>query len=180
MVELKLIKMSDIRPEPVEWLWEPYIPSGAITLIQGDGSAGKTTVTLAIAAAMTRGDVLPGGNTLIPSNVIIQNGEDSYAQTIRTRLEQMGADCNRIHIINEDEKALSLSDARIEEAIAHTNAKLCLLDPVQAYFGRANMNSANGVRPLMKRLGEVAARHGCSVLLVGHLHKKASKPDFAH
>ena len=179
MSELKLIRMSDIRPEPVEWLWEQYIPSGAITLIQGDGSAGKTTVTLAIAAALTRGDALPGGGTLIPSNVIIQNGEDSYAHTIRTRLEQMGADCDRIHIIDEDEKALSLSDARIEEAIAHTDAKLCLLDPVQAYFGRANMNSANGVRPLMKRLGEVAARHSCSVLLVGHLHKKASKAAYA-
>ena len=179
MAELKLIRMSDIHPEPVEWTWEPYIPSGAITLIQGDGSAGKTTVTLAIAAAITRGDALPGSGSLIPSNVIIQNGEDSYAQTIRTRLEQMGADCDRIHIIDEDEKALSLSDARIEEAIARTNAKLCLLDPVQAYFGRANMNSANGVRPLMKKLGEAAARHGCSVLLVGHLHKKANKAAYA-
>ena len=179
MSELKLIRMSDIHPEPVSWTWEPYIPSGAITLIQGDGSAGKTTVTLAIAAAMTRGDALPGGGTLIPSNVIIQNSEDSYAQTIRTRLEQMGADCDRIHIIDEEEKALSLSDSRIEEAIILTNAKLVLLDPVQAYFGRANMNSANGVRPLMKRLGEVAARHGCSVLLVGHLHKKASKAAYA-
>ena len=187
MAELKLIKMSDIHPEPIEWLWEPYIPSGAITLIQGDGSTGKTTATLAIAAAMTRGDALPGSlsggsamvPSLAPSNVIIQNGEDSYAQTIRTRLEQMGADCDRIHVIDENEQALSLSDGRIEEAIIRTNAKLVLLDPVQAYFGRANMNSANGVRPLMKKLGEVAARHGCAVLLVGHLHKKASKAAYA-
>jgi archaellum biogenesis ATPase FlaH len=171
--------MSDIRPEPVGWLWEPYIPHGAITLIQGDGSAGKTTITLAIAAAITKGDALPNGNTFIPSNVIIQNGEDSYAQTIRTRLEQMGADCERIYIIDEDEKALTLSDCRIEEAIIRTSAKLCLLDPVQAYFGRANMNSANGVRPLMKKLGEIAARHGCAVLLVGHLHKKANKAQYA-
>jgi len=179
MAELKLIKMSDIRPEPVEWLWEPYIPSGAITLIQGDGSTGKTTATLAIAAALSKGDTLPGGGNLIPADVIIQNGEDSYAQTICTRLAQMGADSDRIHVIDEDEKALSLSDERIEEAIIRTKAKLVLLDPVQAYLGRANMNSANGVRPLMKRLGEVAARHGCAVILVGHLHKKASKAQYA-
>ena len=83
MAELKLIKMSDIRPEPVNWLWHPYIPSGAITQIQGDGGTGKTTVALAIAAALTKGEALPGGDTLIPSNVIIQNGEDSYTQTIR-------------------------------------------------------------------------------------------------
>ena len=41
MAELKLIKMSDIQPEPVEWLWEPYIPRGAISLIQGDGGMGN-------------------------------------------------------------------------------------------------------------------------------------------
>jgi len=179
MAELKIIKMSDIRPQPVDWLWEPYIPSGAITLIQGDGGTGKTTVSLSIAAALTRGKALPNGSTPIPSNVIIQNAEDSYTQTIRPRLEAMGADCEKIHVICEEEKALSLSDERIEETIIRTNAKLCLLDPVQAYFGNANMNSANGVRPLMKKLGSVAARHDCAVLLVGHLHKKAGKAQYA-
>ena len=179
MTELKIIKMSDIRPEPVDWLWEPYIPNGAITLIQGDGGTGKTTVSLAIAAALTKGEALPGGNTPVPSNVIIQNAEDSYAQTIRPRLEMMGADCDMIHVIDEDEQALSLSDERIEETIVQTNAKLLLLDPIQAYFGGANMNSANGVRPLMKKLGMVAARHNCAVLLVGHLHKKSGKAQYA-
>jgi KaiC/GvpD/RAD55 family RecA-like ATPase len=171
--------MSDIRPEPVDWLWEPYIPSGAITLIQGDGGTGKTTASLAITAALTKGEALPGGNTLIPSNVIIQNAEDSYTQTIRPRLETLGADCRLIHVIDEEEQALSLSDERIEEAIARTNAKLLLLDPIQAYFYGANMNSANGVRPLMKKLGMVAARYNCAVLLVGHLNKKGGKSQYA-
>lgn len=179
MAELRIINMSDIRPEPVDWLWEPYIPSGAITLIQGDGGTGKTTASLAITAALTKGEALPGGNTLIPSNVIIQNAEDSYTQTIRPRLETLGADCRLIHVIDEEEQALSLSDERIEEAIARTNAKLLLLDPIQAYFYGANMNSANGVRPLMKKLGMVAARYNCAVLLVGHLNKKGGKSQYA-
>jgi hypothetical protein len=100
MAELKILKMSDIRPQPVGWLWEPYIPSGAITLIQGDGGTGKTTVSLSIAAALTRGKALPNGSTPIPSNAIIQNAEDSYTQTIRPRLEAMGADCKKIHVRN--------------------------------------------------------------------------------
>jgi len=183
MTELKLIKMSDIQPEPVDWLWEPYIPRGAITLIQGDGGTGKTTMALAIAAAVSRGDVLPGGasSTLAntePAAVIVQNAEDSYTRTIRPRLEQSGADCGMIEVIDEDEKALSLSDGRIEDAIIRTNAKLLIIDPVQAYFGGKNMNSASGVRPLMKQLGAVTARHGCAVLLVGHLHKKAGQAQY--
>ena len=44
MAELKLICMSDIQIEDVDWLWEPYLPSGTISLIQGDGGTGKTTL----------------------------------------------------------------------------------------------------------------------------------------
>ena len=178
MAELKIICMNEINPEPVDWLWEPYIPSGAISLIQGDGAMGKTTVSLAITAAVTKGDALPGCVSTIPANAIIQNSEDSYAQTIRPRLEQLGADCDMIHVIDESEQALSLSDERIEQTIIRTNAKLILLDPVQAYLNGANMNSANGVRPLMKHLGDVAKRHNCAVLLVGHLHKKGGKAAY--
>jgi hypothetical protein len=178
MTELKLIKMSEIQPEAVDWLWEPYIPYGAITLIQGDGGTGKTTTALAIAAAVTRGDALPNGMRGEPANVIVQNAEDSYTKTIRPRLEQSGADCDRVEFIDEEEKALTFSDERIEQAIIRTNAKLLIIDPVQAYFGNANMNSANGVRPLMKQLGTVAARHSCAVLLVGHLHKKGGQAQY--
>jgi len=178
MAELKLIKMSDIQPEPVEWLWEPYIPRGAISLIQGDGGTGKTTTALAIAAAVSRGDALPNGFNSEPASVIVQNAEDSYTRTIRPRLEQSGADCSMIEVIDEDEQALSLSDGRIEDAIARIGAKLLIIDPVQAYFGGKNMNSAGGVRPLMKQLGAVAARYGCAVLLVGHLHKKGGQPQY--
>ena len=178
MTELKLIKLSDIQPEPVEWLWEPYIPNSAITLIQGDGGDGKTTTALAIAAAVTNGTALPNGVGGELASVIIQNAEDSYAQTIRPRLEKFGADCDRIEFIDEDETALSLSDERIEQAIVRTGAKLLIIDPVQAYLGGANMNSANGIRPLMKRLGDVAARHRCAILLVGHMNKKGGKAQY--
>ena len=179
MAELRIITMSDIVPENVEWLWEPYIPQGRISIIQGDGGTGKTTISLAIAAAVTRGKALPGsGRNAAPADVVYQNAEDSYAQTIRPRLEQLGADCTRIHVIDEDEQELSLRDERIEETIVRKNARLIILDPIQAYLGGSNMNSANSVRPLMKKLGIVAERTGCAVLLVGHLGKREGKSQY--
>ena len=179
MSELKIICMSDITPESVDWLWEPYIPSGAISLIQGDGGLGKTTVALAIAAAVTQGSTLPNSSSIVPANVIIQNGEDSYHQTIRPRLDLLGADCEKIFIIDDEEEPISLSDSRIEQVIIEKQAKLLIIDPVQAYLGKANMNSAGGVRPLLKHLGAVAARHDCAVLLMGHLNKKSGKAQYA-
>lgn len=33
--ELKIIRMSDIEPQEVKWLWYPYIPGGKVTMLQG-------------------------------------------------------------------------------------------------------------------------------------------------
>ena len=53
---LKLISMSEINAEEVQWLWYPYIPLGKLTIIQGNPGEGKTSFILAVIAALTRGD----------------------------------------------------------------------------------------------------------------------------
>ena len=99
---------------------------------------------------------------------------DSYSQTIKPRLEKLGADFTKIFFVDEEDEALTFSDNRIEQTILTKNAKLILLDPVQAYFGKANMNAAGSVRPVLKQLGAVAQRTGCAVVIVGHLNKNGS------
>jgi len=121
--------MRDVKPEPVEWLWEPYIPYGKIALIQGDPGDGKTTTAMAIAAAVSSGDALPGGYSTTPADVIVQNAEDGLNDTIVPRLTRFGADVDRVHFIDEDEMALTLSDERIEQSIIEKSAKLCILRP---------------------------------------------------
>jgi len=174
MTELRIIQMSDVESEQIQFLWKPYIAYGKITIVQGDPGDGKTTMMLAIAAAVTRGENVTesgGSAALTPSNVIFQTAEDGLADTIKPRLEQLGADCSRVHVIDEEDKALSLTDERIEAAIVEKNAKLFILDPLQAYLGGSDMNGAGGVRPLMKQLAEVADRTGCAIILIGHLNK---------
>lgn len=139
MAEPKIITMRDVTPEQVQWLWKPYIPLGKITVIQGDGGDGKTTTATAIAAAVSRGEPLPGNSGSVapadglhPAHVIIQNAEDGLADTIVPRLTQFGADIDRVHFIDEEDRELSLADERIEKTIICTGAKLCILDPIQA------------------------------------------------
>jgi len=175
---LKIINMADVVTEEVEWLLKPYIPFGKITIVQGDPSAGKTTMMLAIAAALTCGDEFPDGNTCEPADVIFQTAEDGLGDTIKPRLEVLGANCSRVHIIDESEQPLSFSDLRIEQAIVQTTARLLILDPAQAYFSGASMNSADGVRPMMKSLAGVAERTGCAVVIIGHLNKGKGKSTY--
>ena len=174
---LKLINMDEVTTVPVKWLWKPYIPLGKITIIQGDPGEGKTTLALAVAAALSCGEMLPGDlKPREPMNVIYQTAEDGLADTIKPRLEVVNADCSHIHVIDESKEELSMIDERIEEAIRLTHTKLVILDPIQAYIGaNVDMHRANEIRPVMAKLGRIAETYGCAVVLIGHMNKASGQ-----
>ena len=169
----RLIRMSDIKTEQVQWLWYPYIPYGKVTIIQGAPGEGKTSFVLAMIALLTNGDPLPEEDTASPPiNVIYQSAEDGLADTIKPRLEQSGADCSRVLVIDESDLELTLCDERLEQSVRETGARLIVLDPLQAYLGDGvDMHRANEVRPVFKRLCSMADRTGCAVILIGHMNK---------
>ena len=169
----RLIRMSDIPSEQVQWLWYPYIPFGKVTIIQGDPGEGKTSFVLAMIALLTNGEPLPEEDTASPPiDVIYQSAEDGLADTIKPRLEQSGADCSRVLVIDESDKELTLCDERLEQAVLETHARMIVLDPMQAYLGDGvDMHRANEVRPVFKRLCAMSDRTGCAVILIGHMNK---------
>ena len=171
---IEIIRMSEVDTQAVEWLWKPYIPFGKVTIVQGNPGEGKTTFALRLAAACTTGRELPTGQPLPPFNVIYQTAEDGLGDTVKPRLIEAAADLDRVLVIDEAKRELSLSDERIEKAIMQTGARLIILDPIQAYVGeKTDMNRANEVRPMFRRLADVAERTGCAVVLIGHLNKSA-------
>lgn len=173
-VELKLIHMEDVVSKEVEWLWYPYIPYGKITIIEGDPGEGKTTLVLKLAAALSRGLLLPcdDDKEYEPIHIIYQTAEDGIEDTIKPRLEKAGADCSMIRVIDETDKELSMTDDRLEQAIIETKARLIILDPIQAYIGATvDMHRANEIRPVLKHLGTIAEKHNCAIILIGHMNK---------
>lgn len=60
----------------------------------------------------------------------------------------------------------------MEEALAKTRAKVLILDPIQAYLGGGmDMNRANEARDMTKKLGALAEKYQCAILLIGHMNK---------
>lgn len=116
---------------------------------------------------------MPGDTeSLPPMNVIYQTAEDGLADTVKPRLTALGADCSCVLVIDESERELTLSDRRLSQAIQETGAGLLVLDPIQAYLGDGvDMHRANEVRPIFKRLGQLAEQTGCAIVLVGHMNK---------
>ena len=171
---VKIIRMSDVELTPVEWLWKPYLPFGKLSVLQGNPGEGKTYFAMQLAAACTNGKLLPNMERMEPFNVIYQTAEDGLGDTVKPRLIEAGADLDRVLVIDDSEVQLTLSDERIEKAIVENNARLVIIDPIQAYLGAdVDMNRANEVRPIFMRLGQVAQRTGCAILLIGHLNKAA-------
>ena len=183
---LKLINMEQVEVEKIDWLLYPFIPFGKVTIVQGDPGEGKTTMVLQIIAKLTKGEaVLPSGSdesaleektmVLEPVNVIYQTAEDGLGDTIKPRLLSAGADCSRVMVIDDNDQALTMMDARLEEAIIKTKARLVVLDPIQGFLGAdVDMHRANEIRPLMKRVAVLAEKYHCAIILIGHMNKNSN------
>ena len=171
--ELKLIRLSEVESQEVEWLWYPFIPYGKLTIIQGDPGDGKTTLVLNIAAKLSKGEGIDEAMEVSePLNIIYQTAEDGLADTVKPRLEFAGADCEKIVVIDESKKSLSMIDERLEAALKSEKAKLLILDPIQAYLGSGmDMNRANEVRDSTKKLAALAEKYQCAIVLIGHMNK---------
>ena len=82
-------------------------------------------------------------------------------------------------VIDESDKSLSMADERLEEAIIQTGARMLILDPIQAYLGGGmDMNRANEARDMTKRLGALAEKYKCAIILIGHMNKAGNKAAY--
>lgn len=164
---------ENVVPKSVEWLWYPYIPYGKLTVIQGDPGEGKSTFVLNIVALLSRGLAMPDGFPVpSPCVSIYQCSEDGAADTIKPRLQQAGADCNKVAYIEDQDLSLTLEDGRIEEALGETGARVLIIDPIQAFIPpEADMQSAMKMRSILKNLASIAERKHCAVILIGHMNK---------
>lgn len=170
---------SSVRQRRVEWLWYPYIPYGKLTILQGDPGEGKSTFMLNIAALLTKGKNMPDGYKVSgPQRVVYQTAEDNLADTVKPRLLSAGADCNKIAYIVDEEEPLTLEDSRIEKVLKETEARLFILDPLQAYISQdSDINSAGRMRNQLKKLADIAAKYKCAVVLIGHMNKSSGEKN---
>jgi hypothetical protein len=174
-----LVRLAEVQAEHVNFLWEKRIVRGKLGLIVGDPGLGKSTITLDVASRVSRGMSWPDGGTASQHDVILLSAEDGLADTIRPRLDAMGADVTRIHALtavrlpNGDERCVSLAtDLRaIDTAIDQTAAGLVIVDPLSAYLGKTDSYKDGEVRGVLMPLADLAQRRGVAIVGIMHLGK---------
>lgn len=177
----ELRSLSQFTTTSIEWLWYPRIAVGKLTLIAGDPGLGKSFLTLDLAARLTVGGEWPDGSPIgEPQNVTLLAIEDDPSDTIRPRMEAMGADLDRVHLFRIARSHIP----RVSEAESHnwyrsmlaTQTKMLIIDPLSAFEGEGDASSNKDVRAELLPLQMMAARCGLACVMVAHLNKSSSGP----
>jgi hypothetical protein len=187
----KLIWLSDIEPEQIEWLWKDRIPLASVTSDEGDPDVGKSVKTCDLAARVSRGWAMPGepGDAAsirdraivrAPATVLIISAEDSLKYTIVPRLIMAGADMTKIATLalQRDDKGnvipLMFPEdlGYLRQRIMEAKATLVILDPLMAYMSdKISTNNDASARRVMTPLAAIAEELKVAILVVRHLNK---------
>ena len=166
-------RLSDVEPEPVTWLWRGWLPMGKVVVLDGDPGTGKSTITLDIAARLSRGDVMPDGSTGAlhdqGATTIMVNVEDGAGDTMRPRFDAAMGKPSMVHLLDAIETVTTGRDgthrtgrvpftlpdhtAELEDLINKTGARLVVIDPLMAILsGKVQANSDQDVRRALSPL----------------------------
>lgn len=171
----KSIRLSEVDPEPVNWLWPNYFPISKINLVSGDPGAGKTWFCLDLAARLSKCREWPDGSPCSSSeNSLILSCEDGAADTFRPRLDKLNADSSKIFLLQSplDLSSDSGRTALVSE-IVNRKPRLIIIDPILDFSGKVNPNAVEKVRAMLTPLSEIAERTKAALILTSHLNKSS-------
>jgi hypothetical protein len=175
---------NEFPPEPVGWLWEPYLARGKLAVLDGDPGVGKTLLALDLAARLSRGAPLPDGKPLDrPHTTLLLTADDPAADTVRPRLEAAGADLDRVFAAFP-RKFLTFRlpenlDA-LEVIVRERHADLVVLDPLAFFVPDSLTGGYLSTRTALIQIACAARSLGCAVLLVRHLTKSRAARAVCH
>ena len=171
-------RASDIKPKPIDWLWEGRIARGKLTILAGHPGLGKSQITANFAATVSNADVWPD-QTKIKNwgRVVFLSSEDEPDDTIVPRLMAAGANLEKIEFLSNlipKHGSVNLRDhtQELECTLAQIdNVALLVIDPIMAYLGGIDSHKNADVRALLVPLSEMASRLKVAILAVSHLNK---------
>jgi hypothetical protein len=182
-----LLRMSEVQPQPIPWLWKHRIPTGRLTLVAGVPGQGKSFLTIDAAARISTGRNWPDGHPCQQGSVVLVSCEDDPADTIRPRLDACRADTERVHVLtgvrrNDSKKkkksitAFTLADLEPLECTLQQidDVRLVVIDPIGSYFGISRDSSSDTeVRSLLSPLADLARQFHVAIVLIAHTRKSA-------
>ncbi|TVQ64406.1 MAG: hypothetical protein EA379_01580 [Phycisphaerales bacterium] len=185
-----LVCMEHVLPQDVEWLWPGRIPRGKLTIIAGDPGLGKSYVVLDVIARVTRGALWPDQTRHdprpwqrpTPGSALILTCEDGLGDTIRPRLDALGADVSKVvamegvHTGTDKIAHFTLDDVSpLRRAIESVpGCAVVMIDALSGFFGKTDSHNNVEVRAVLAELADLAEESYTAIIGVSHLSKSGS------
>ncbi len=177
---------SEIQPEPINWIWKDWLAKGKLTILAGAGGAGKTTISLNIASAISTGGIFPDGSQSQQGSVLIWSGEDDSSDVLVPRLIAAKASLEKISFITGTHSLHGNRNFNPQTDIAELKSamrdigdiSLLIIDPLVSFVD-GNMNLANVVRQSLQPLLDLAQDSGCAIIGITHFGKGGQGKDVA-
>lgn len=175
--ELEPICLADVPPESPRFLAAPYVPVGAVTLLEGDPGAGKSYVAADLGAAISSGRSLelepasaaprrPAGRR---GRAVLYVTTEDQPTTLRERFLAQDADLERVLLLRH---AFSVKDlSPLVRLIKKHDPALVVIDPIHALLEGVALASANAVRVALAPLATLAQDRGLALVAIRHLAK---------
>jgi putative DNA primase/helicase len=176
--------MAEIPEEEVDWLWKGFLSRNKVHIIAGAGATMKSTLTLSMAATVTRGGKWPDGTKCPRGNVILWTGEDDLGDTVKPRFRFAGGDQERCMVltgVTEDDSERAF-DPGADVALLDLectrigNVSLIIIDPIVVIVQKDN-NSVSDVRRALAPLQHLAKKHHAAILGIQHFNKGSKGKD---
>jgi hypothetical protein len=186
--ELTATPASEIEPEPIRWLWPNRIAEGKLTIVAGFPDAGKSQITINMAATVSNGGEWPNGEGRSERGATLYlSAEDDASDTIVPRLKAAGADLDQVLVLSSivrlpgRSRVFNLADdlTRLGHLIKDQrtkgrNVRLVIVDPISAYMGGRNKGDTfknTDVRAMLTPLTEWASMFNVAVVAISHFNK---------
>ncbi len=182
-----IVRLSTVKPEATEWIWEGRVPLGKLVLHDGWPGGGKSLTTLDLAARVSTHTPMPDGSPGVSGGVVLVCCEDGVADTVVPRLQEAGADLDRVAVLDlrapdGTPRLPSIPEdlPEIQQAIEAVEARLVIVDPLVAFLSdRSDSYKDHHVRRALGPLAQLAEDENVAVLAVRHLKKREEGPAIA-
>ncbi|WP_422930062.1 AAA family ATPase [Singulisphaera sp. PoT] len=180
-----LVTMSNVEREETNWLWPDHIPLDTVSMLVGNPGDGKSSLALLLASIVSSGRSWPDnpGDPTEAGEVLILQAEMGLATIVTKRLEDEGADLDKVHVLTKVKEPdgtmqpfnLARDMPMLEKAIeTYPGLRLVIIDPIGSYLGGSDENKNAEIREIMDPMFALAEKHHLAVVLVAHMNKGTS------
>ncbi len=148
----------------MDYFWYPYIPYGAVTVIQGIPGAGKTRIALDLLSRASKASPLPDGSAIPEALAGVYCGYLEHTEQAKGFLHKAGADLS--HVAYPSDPGL----IPLRQAILEAGARLAVIDPAEYFFDG---------HPGLRRLHHLAAETGAALILASY-KGRINAPSILH